>query len=372
MTPDGPTTRSLLRGLVVLRWATLAWSAGVVVVGADRLARGWLAAALLAAALAVTIAASRAVLSSAPSPGWLVATELAVGFALLAGEGWAFEPGHAFAGRQGLAGGWPVVGVIAAGVALGPVPGAAAGAAVGLGRAVGAAANGVGPAELDGDQLASLASTVAFYAVYGAVAGWVGRLLRRAEREVAVTRAREEVARTLHDGVLQMLALVERRTGATDPTLARLARDTDRDLRAFLAGAGPAGAGDGRLAPALREAAHLAGRAHDLDVAVSVVDDDLVLGPGALAAVTGAVAEAVANVGKHAGTRRAVVFAQREEGGAVFVSVRDDGAGFDPGAVAPDRRGLAESVRGRLAAAGGRAEVVSAPGAGTEVRMWVP
>lgn len=362
----GPTGRSLLRGLVVLRWATLAWSAGVVLTSGDRVARPLLAAALLAAAAAVTVVAT----VRAPSPR-TVAVELATGFALLAGEGLVFGEGHAFAGRQGLAGGWPVAGVIAAGVALGPVRGAAAGAFVAVGRVVGVLANGVAVADLDGDRLASLASTVAFYAVYGGVAGWVGRLLARAEQEVAVTRAREEVARTLHDGVLQTLALVERRAAATDPDLARLARDTDRDLRAFLSGRHRPGATDRQLAPALREAAARAARPHDLDVAVSVVDPDLELGEAALAAVTGAVAEAVANVGKHAGATRAVVFAEREDGGEVFVSVRDDGRGFDPASVGADRRGLADSVVARLAAVGGRAEVASAPGRGTEVRLWV-
>lgn len=344
----------------------------MVVVAGERVTRPGVAAALLAAALAVTVVATRAAAGDDPPPRWLVAADLVTGACLLAGEGLAFEEGQAFAGRQGLAGGWPVVGVIAAGVALGPWPGAAAGAAVGLARAVGAVANGVAIADLDGDRLASLASTVAFYALYGGVAGWVGRLLGRAEREVAVTRAREEVARTLHDGVLQTLALVERRTGGTDPELARLARDTDRDLRAFLHGRHRPGGAAGQLGPALREAALRAGRAHDVDVAVSVVDEDAQVGEPVLDAVTGAVAEAVANVGKHAGVRRAVVFAEQDDDGRLFVAVRDDGRGFDPAAVPADRRGLAGSVVGRVADAGGRAEVVSAPGRGTEVRIWVP
>ena len=52
--------------------------------------------------------------------------------------------------------------------------------------------------------------------------------------------------------------------------------------------------------------------------------------------------------------------------------VRDRGAGFEAGAVAPDRRGLSESVVGRMSRHGGGAEVRSAPGAGTEVELHMP
>jgi signal transduction histidine kinase len=56
----------------------------------------------------------------------------------------------------------------------------------------------------------------------------------------------------------------------------------------------------------------------------------------------------------------------------VSVFVRDRGAGFDPAAVPPDRRGLRDSVSGRLARLGGTAEVRSAPGEGTEVELVLP
>jgi signal transduction histidine kinase len=49
--------------------------------------------------------------------------------------------------------------------------------------------------------------------------------------------------------------------------------------------------------------------------------------------------------------------------------VRDRGAGFDPEAVAADRRGVAESIRGRMERVGGTARIVSVPGEGTEVEL---
>ena len=56
----------------------------------------------------------------------------------------------------------------------------------------------------------------------------------------------------------------------------------------------------------------------------------------------------------------------------ISVFVRDRGAGFDRSTVPPDRRGLAESIEGRLERAGGRATVTSAPGEGTEVELQLP
>jgi signal transduction histidine kinase len=76
------------------------------------------------------------------------------------------------------------------------------------------------------------------------------------------------------------------------------------------------------------------------------------------------------NAGKHGDARRVVVFADDENGG-VFCSVKDDGVGFDPATVA-EGIGLSRSVRGRVEETGGRVEVVSAVGQGTEVRLWLP
>ena len=357
----GPTTRSVLRGLVVLRWGTWLWGATAAALSAERLERPAVAVVLLGAALAVNVMTT----VGRPVP---VPVELAIGFGLLAGEGWAFEVGHAFAGRQGVAGGWPVVGVIAAGITFGIRLGTLAGAAVGVGRIVGVEANGID--DLDVDQVASLLSTVGFYALYGAAAGWVGTLLRRAEREVTATRAREEVARTLHDGVLQTLAVVERRLVASEPEVARLVRDTERDLRLYIEEPPEPGV-PVDVKAALRRATRRPARLHDLDVEVVMVEEVIVEGDR-LTALETAVAEAVMNVGKHSGSRRAVVFAQQRDDGSIFVSVKDEGCGFDVEGVDATRRGLRRSVVAPLEAVGGGAQVASRPGEGTEVRLWVP
>jgi signal transduction histidine kinase len=85
-------------------------------------------------------------------------------------------------------------------------------------------------------------------------------------------------------------------------------------------------------------------------------------------AIEGAVGEALENVRRHAGTDRAVVRLV-ESPGRVVVTVSDSGAGFDLTAVPASRHGLVLSVRERMARAGGRAEVRSAPGIGTVVEL---
>jgi signal transduction histidine kinase len=65
------------------------------------------------------------------------------------------------------------------------------------------------------------------------------------------------------------------------------------------------------------------------------------------------------------------VFAEVEPD-KVAVAVRDRGKGFDPAAVPADRKGVAESIRGRMARHGGEAVVQSAPGEGTKVTLTLP
>ncbi len=79
----------------------------------------------------------------------------------------------------------------------------------------------------------------------------------------------------------------------------------------------------------------------------------------------------MANAAKFAGVEEIDVYAEVTET-ELAVYVRDRGAGFDPAAVPDDRRGIAESIRGRLERAGGSATVVSTPGEGTEVELRLP
>jgi signal transduction histidine kinase len=81
--------------------------------------------------------------------------------------------------------------------------------------------------------------------------------------------------------------------------------------------------------------------------------------------------EAMANAAKFAGVEEIDVYAEVADD-SVSVFVRDRGAGFDRAAVPDDRRGLVESIEGRMERAGGRASIVSGPGGGTEVELHLP
>jgi signal transduction histidine kinase len=348
--------RAVLQGLAVFRWIAWAWMATVLLLSRQRLDHPLVAGALVAAALAVTAGCGAAwrvrpaVLLTAP----VVAAEVALGSALVLADGWVYGPHHAFATSQSLGSVWPLVGVLAAGVAGGPFVGVAVGVAMGASRLGATLWNGES-IDRTGEVL-SLVNTTVLYAVAGTVAGYLYRLLVRAEREVSDARAREEVARTLHDGVLQTLALVERRVG--DPALSRLAREQELELRTFLFGArtAPTGhSGPDGLAGALRAAAARYEGSYGGRVDVVVAPDLPALAEDRVRAVAGEVGEALTNAGKHGGASRVTVYAEPDDDDTgVFCSVKDDGSGFDP-ALVPDGVGLSRSIRARMAELGGRA-----------------
>jgi signal transduction histidine kinase len=185
-----------------------------------------------------------------------------------------------------------------------------------------------------------------------------------AERTARIrAQERAEVAAHLHDSVLQTLALIQRR--ADDPAeVAQLARRQERDLRAWL-NADDVAAADTLHGALVRAATEIEER-HGVEVEVVCVGDRPL--DGDTAALAAAAREAILNAAKFAGAERIDVYAEvSAERAEVFV--RDRGAGFDPDAVPADRRGVRESIIGRMARHGGRAEVRSQPGGGTEVEL---
>ena len=197
---------------------------------------------------------------------------------------------------------------------------------------------------------------------------WRRLLTSREMERTARIRSEERAALAahLHDSVLQTLALIQRHAG-DQQAVARLARSQERELRTWLYE--PEKASEGTWAGLV--SAMVAGieADHALTVDPVVVGDAPV--DDALAALGAATREALVNAAKHSGAASADLYTE-VTADSVSVFVRDRGQGFDPAAVPADRRGLRDSVAGRLTRFGGTTAVRSAPGEGTEVELRLP
>jgi signal transduction histidine kinase len=193
------------------------------------------------------------------------------------------------------------------------------------------------------------------------------------EREIRAEEARradeQEQHRQLHDTVLSTLTMVA--AGAFAQRSQALTVQAARDLRVLQGMAGAPDVPGGLtpltdLGPKLERAA---AAADDVAVGLTLVPVTL---PSPIAdQLAACVGEALRNVGQHAGTGAAEVTVTGGAGWAV-VKITDRGRGFDPAATPPSRRGIRESITGRMLAAGGRAAIASRPGAGTTVTVSWP
>ncbi|MBW1601663.1 sensor histidine kinase [Streptomyces sp. JJ66] len=238
------------------------------------------------------------------------------------------------------------------------------------------------------------------------------RALAEALRIEAATRERERLARDIHDSVLQVLAMVQRRgsaLGGEAAELGRMAGEQEVALRALVSsgidvrgsgapglgtprpgvpgsgvrdpGGGPGGIQtpyplpppDGAEPTDLRPliAPHAGRRVTIADPGAPVL-----LPPAAARNVAQAVGAALDNVWRHAGEAAHAWILLEDEPDAVVVTVRDDGPGIPAGrlaaAEAEGRLGVSLSIRGRLREIGGSADIVSTTGQGTEVELKVP
>ncbi|MBZ9642622.1 MacS family sensor histidine kinase [Streptomyces sp. PSKA30] len=219
------------------------------------------------------------------------------------------------------------------------------------------------------------------------------RTLARALEIEAATRERERLARDIHDSVLQVLAMVQRRgavIGGEAAELGRLAGEQEVALRTLVSGG---------LVPVSRVSEDAAEGAvvrtveepeddGPVDVRALLVPyagartslaepgAPVLLPPGAARELAAAVAATLDNVRKHAGEDARAWILVEDEPDAVIVTVRDDGPGIPEGRLAQaegeGRLGVALSIRGRLRDLGGTAGLISTPGQGTEVELKVP
>lgn len=187
-----------------------------------------------------------------------------------------------------------------------------------------------------------------------------------AERVARVrSQERADVAAHLHDSVLQTLALLQK--NAHDPAkVASMARSQERELRAWLLELDEDT--QRSVAAAIRDVAGSIEDTYQVPVDVVIVGDTAMT--DSLGALVAAGREAIINAAKHSQSAKIDVFVEIQTAKADMF-IRDRGIGFDPELVAADRRGIEESIRGRMIRHGGSAEVSSVLGEGTEVHLTV-
>jgi signal transduction histidine kinase len=213
--------------------------------------------------------------------------------------------------------------------------------------------------------LVGVATVVAITVIAGPLFWRLAHQLTEERRQRIRSQERAEVAAHLHDSVLQTLALIQR---SEEPRqMATLARSQERELRAWLYG-GPRAADHTLLSTAVNDAAAEIERTHRVTIDVVTVGECRLNEPSG--ALVLAAREAMVNAAAHSGAGRVSVYLETVDG-VITGYVRDQGSGFDPSAVPADRRGIADSIEGRMQRYGGQVSVTSARGNGTEVRLQV-
>jgi len=358
------------RVVAVFRVVTLAYAAFLVIrdhAGFAHPAGGFAALAVMAVWTVITVIAYARPGGRSP---WLIGADVALSAVLVLSTRLIVTGAQINAGAPTIPASWAASSVLACAVAGGPA-GGLAGAAV------------LVAADLAERQALpqSTFSNCVLVLIAGGVGGYVVQLGLRAEaavdsaarREAAIAE-RERIARGVHDSVLQVLALVSARgrdLGGEAAELARLAGEQENALRTLVSGPSVVRPDGGQL-----DLAGLLGPLAAASVTVSCPAGAVLLAQAQALALAAATGEALDNVRRHAGPDALAWVLVEDDGGAVTVSVRDNGLGFAAGrleeAEAAGRLGVAQSIRGRLRDAGGKARLTSSPGHGTEVELRVP
>ena len=365
--PHGPVQDTMLRALAILRCVVLLNAIVIYLVSMDDYARpvaGGVVVVLIAVWTAVVVWAYDDARRRTP---WLLVADLAVAVAALVASPYVKGPG-----LDATVPGFWVMGVVLAWAILWRWAGGLAAAVV------------VSVVDISiRDEFTQKAYGNIFLLVLGgAIVGFLSGLLQqmaaqrdRAERAAAAAEERQRLARVVHDGVLQALALVQRRApelGRDGLELGRLAGEQEVRLRGLVQQ-------DSRelVAPlGDLDLVHLLSDLQSVQVHVSTPGTPAVMAAERASEVLAAVESCLSNVRHHVGREAEAWVLLEDLPDRWVVSVRDDGPGIPAGRLADSaaegRLGVQQSIVGRLRDLGGEATVHSGPGQGTEWELVVP
>lgn len=216
--------------------------------------------------------------------------------------------------------------------------------------------------------------------------GYMVEQIRRqvAERDVYYATAaalgeRERLNRIVHDGVLQVLAMVEREGKGLGPRgekLAQQAREQEVALRALLQGKDVDVTVGDVVDPGRKSLSAALDRHETQDVTISMLADDVSLSAHVVDEIDAVVGEVLSNVRKHAGPGAQAFVLLEEEDDEIILSIADNGVGADPdqilAAAERGRFGVQDSIQGRIRDLGGTATMKTAPGRGVEWEFRIP
>ncbi|MFH0522094.1 MacS family sensor histidine kinase [Streptomyces sp. M41] len=381
----------LWRALTGYRVLTLVYAIGLFISAHDQVARPWVAIAYYAVLAVWTLATLPRVAGAASCTRRFLAVDLTIALTGILLTRLAESPERIDAGAPTLPSIWTAGAVLAFAIKGGWRWAAFASTLV-------AAANLI---ERSGVPTRDTVHMVLLVWIASIAIGYVVEVARASERTLAraleieaATRERERLARDIHDSVLQVLAMVQRRgavIGGEAAELGRMAGEQEVALRTLVSGGlvpvsrVSEDAADGALVHAVDEPDDAAGPV-DLrallapyacaKVSLAEPGAPVPLAPAAARELAAAVGAALDNVRRHAGEHARAWILVEDEPDEVIVTVRDDGPGIPEGRLAQaegeGRLGVALSIRGRLRDLGGSAELISVPGQGTEVELKVP
>ncbi|GAB3447182.1 DUF5931 domain-containing protein [Streptomonospora sediminis] len=382
----------LWRAIAVFRAASMVYAVFQLSQHPDLLARPWAAWAVLVVMAAWTAASALLYARPRRRAGLLLAADLAIAFGCLAATALVVHPAYLRMAPP-LTSTWFGGAVLASAVL--------AGRRWALGVALAHGVVDITVRVVLGLTIsAAVPRGVVLLLLAGYCMGYLANYAAAAERRFAAavemearTRERERLGRSIHDSVLQVLAMVQRRgaeAGGEAAELGRLAGEQEAKLRALVGGrhegaapstgtasaAGPGAAASREAGVPATDLTALLGAHAGARVTVSAPATEVALALASAREIDAAVREALGNVERHCPPQTGVWLLVEDEGATVAVTVRDDGPGIAPdrlaAAAAEGRMGVAQSIRGRIADIGGTTAITSAPGQGTEIEIRVP